>query len=231
MVDFHSHILPEIDDGSKSVEESIELLRMLKEQNITKVCATPHYNAKRESVDSFLLRRDEALVKLQSELPPDLPEIIPGAEVAYFVGISNLASLDKLCLSGSRLLLLEMPMGKWASHWVSEVELLSVAKNCTVVLAHIERYLGDGNREYVKRLVDNGVLLQVNSGFFDGFFSKIKAFSLMNKEGINFIGSDCHGINRRPPTIGKAYECIEKKMGKDFIKEYFDYQISLLSTD
>ena len=57
MVDFHSHILPALDDGSSSVEESIALLKMLSEQGVSAVCATPHFNANRTTVDEFLAAR------------------------------------------------------------------------------------------------------------------------------------------------------------------------------
>ena len=90
MIDFHSHVLPQIDDGSQSVEESLTLLRMQKEQGAEIVFATPHYIASHQDVPSFLSRRAAALERLRPELPADAPEIRLGAEVAFYPGISRL---------------------------------------------------------------------------------------------------------------------------------------------
>lgn len=64
MIDFHSHILPGIDDGSASVEESLKLLEMLAEQGVKTVVATPHFYPDRTSVSDFLRRRDAAYQRL-----------------------------------------------------------------------------------------------------------------------------------------------------------------------
>ena len=63
MIDFHTHILPNVDDGSKGVEESTLMLTRLFEQGVNKVIATPHFYANDESVDEFLLRRNAAFEK------------------------------------------------------------------------------------------------------------------------------------------------------------------------
>ena len=100
MIDFHAHILPRIDDGSQSVEESIELLRMLAKQDVTHVVATPHYDATRESPEQFLERRQRSYETLKAALPEEgIPEICLGAEVMYFPGIGGIEALPSLCLS------------------------------------------------------------------------------------------------------------------------------------
>ena len=81
MIDFHSHILPAIDDGSKNVEESIVLLDMLKDQGIKTVVATPHFDVQRETPAAFIERRQESYEMLRPHLKKDPPEIILGAEV------------------------------------------------------------------------------------------------------------------------------------------------------
>ena len=141
MIDFHSHILPMLDDGSKSVDESLEMLRMLSEQGVKRVVATPHFYANDESVDDFLKRRAESFERLKGHLTDDLPEIMLGAEVRYYNGISRLDRLRKLTVENSRLLLLEMSTAKWTEYVVNELIELSNSGDLTVALAHIERYL------------------------------------------------------------------------------------------
>lgn len=73
MLDIHSHILPKIDDGSSSVEESLKLLRTSAEQGITEIAATPHFYASQNSPQKFLARRAACAARLQEALTPDLP--------------------------------------------------------------------------------------------------------------------------------------------------------------
>ncbi|MBQ2388915.1 MAG: capsular polysaccharide biosynthesis protein, partial [Clostridia bacterium] len=70
MIDVHSHILPEFDDGAKSVDESINMLKILKDQGITHVIATPHFKMTddKKSIDDFLIKREESYQKLISEI-------------------------------------------------------------------------------------------------------------------------------------------------------------------
>ena len=91
IVDFHSHILPGIDDGSQSVEESLALLRMEAEQGIRRVVATPHFYPRHDTPDRFLRRRARAEEILRDEMAkePGLPELCIGAEVYFFSGISE----------------------------------------------------------------------------------------------------------------------------------------------
>ena len=83
IIDFHSHILPEIDDGSASVEQSIEMLRMEAEQGIGHVIATPHFYAKYDTPKNFLEKRNEAEARLREEMAKHegLPHLSVGAEV------------------------------------------------------------------------------------------------------------------------------------------------------
>ena len=85
IIDFHSHILPGMDDGSKSVEMSVEMLNREAEQGIRKVIATPHFYPWSEHPEQFLARRDTAAAKLRKamEMRNHLPEVIMGAEVNF----------------------------------------------------------------------------------------------------------------------------------------------------
>ncbi len=228
MIDFHSHILPAVDDGSKNVEESKVLLSMLSQQGIKYVVATPHFLPEHESVDEFLLRRNKAFEELTVNYSEELPQIFLGAEVAYYEGISHLYGLEKLVIGDSRLLLVEMPLRKWSETSVRELTNIACSNTVTLVLAHIERYLPYNNKEAINTLLDCGVLLQTNASFFNEFQTKRKALRMLKDGLIHFVGSDCHNVRRRPPFIGQAYTFIAKKLGDGFLQDFTEYQSALL---
>lgn len=228
MIDWHSHILPEMDDGSRDVGESVSLLEMQRKQGVDTVIATPHFYADEESVTSFLERRGEALERLKPQLPPDAPAIRLGAEVYYYAGISRLENLKALRIEGTELLLLEMPMTAWTEFMVKELAELSAKSGIVVVLAHVERYLSLQKKSLWKELARNGVQMQVNANAFSSFSRRRKAMTLMKNGLVRFVGSDCHNVATRPPNIGNAFEIIEKRFGNDFISQLNEYGSSLL---
>jgi protein-tyrosine phosphatase len=228
MIDWHSHILPAMDDGSRSTEESIQMLKALWEQGIDRVIATPHFLANRESVADFLQRREKAYDRLCQASPENLPQVICGAEVAYYPGIGRLEGFEQLTIGNSKLLLLEMPVAKWTEYTVRELGELSGTSGLTIVLAHIERYLGLQNRDVIDRLCENGLLMQVNASFFNTLGTRHKAFKLLQVGNIHFIGSDCHNMETRPPRIGCAYGWIEKKFGKEYLSQMHEYNCHML---
>lgn len=223
MIDFHTHILPKVDDGSRSLEQSLAMLNELKKQGVKKLVATPHFYANDESVESFLERRNRVYAELKEASDEEI-EIHLGAEVKFYSGISRMQQLKKLRIEGSKLILLEMPFSKWTEYDVKEVIDISGLGNVTVVLAHVERYLAFQKKEVLQQLLDNGILFQCNASFFaGGFFSKSKALKMIRNNQIHFIGSDCHNMSDRAPNIGNAASAIRKKYGEDFIVDYVNY--------
>ena len=220
MIDFHSHILPNIDDGSASVSESTALLAMLSEQGVKKVCATPHFIASRTSPDAFFEKRQAALEALRPNLSADAPKIRLGAEVFYYNGISKMQGLSRFCIEGSRLLLLEMPFHAWSEYNLKEILELSCSGEFQLVLAHIERYLAFQNKKTPEKLVDSDILLQSNASAFLNFKTRRRALKLLRENKIHLIGSDCHNLTSRPPRISEARAVISKKLGEDFVKLY-----------
>ena len=220
MIDFHSHVLPNVDDGSRSVEESIQLLKMLAKQGATTVCATPHFVAVDESPDAFFEKRQKALDRLLPHLTDDMPKIRVGAEVLYYSGISKLEGLSRFCIEGTRFLLLEMPFSVWNEHIVREVLELSRSGEFHLILAHVERYLPDMPRDLFKQLLEYDVIMQSNASFFLGFLSKYKALKMMRDGEIHLIGSDCHNMRSRQPRLDEARAVIIRRLGEEFLEFY-----------
>lgn len=229
MIDFHSHILPGIDDGSRNLEESLALLRQMREQGITTVVATPHFYADEQSIDSFLQRRMDAFNRLMAQCTDTVPRILLGAEVLYYNGISRLEGLDKLCIDGTRILLLELPFTRWSSTVLREVLEIANNMNLTVVLAHIERYMRYQRRGVFDELYRNGVIMQVNAPYFADRSGRRAALRQLGAGQIHLLGTDCHGVDNRPPRMAEAMDVIRKKYGEGLIEELNDYATELLS--
>lgn len=218
-IDFHTHVLPGIDDGSASLEESIELLRMEREQGIDHVVATPHFYAQHDSPERFLERRERAKEKLLEEMEkhPDMPKLSIGAEVYFFRGISDSELLPKLTIDNKRFILIEMPMSEWTDSMYSEIEAIYTQRGITPIMAHMDRYIAPFHTHKIpEKLAELPVLVQVNASFFlkGGLTSRL-AFRLLKEDKIQLIGSDCHNLTTRAPRIGDAFDAIRKKLGEE----------------
>ena len=217
MIDWHSHILPQVDDGSQSVKESIAMLDLLSEQGVKCVVATPHFLANEETIESFLKRRKDSYDALLKSVKSTHPRIFLGAEVKYYPGIARMDNLESLAIENTKILLLEMPMSKWTEYTVKELIEITGTRRLKLILAHIERYITLQKKEVWKTLYENGIYMQVNASFFDRVWSRRKAFGLLDSGAIHFIGSDCHNLTSRPPNLVSAYSLIDKKFGTDYV--------------
>lgn len=217
MTDWHSHVLPKMDDGSKSVEESVALLTALAAQGVDVVVATPHFYANDEAVEDFIKRRQKSYELLAPRLNDNLPKVLLGAEVSYYSGISRMESLEKLKIEGTNLILLEMPFCRWTEYTVRELLELSNLGKFKIMLAHVERYASFQDAAVLEKLYQSEILMQSNASFFTDFFKKKKAIKLLKNQKIHFIGSDCHNMHSRPPNLKAAYAYIENKLGKEIL--------------
>ena len=221
MIDLHSHILPQMDDGSKSPEESAKLWELLRAQGVTTLAATSHFYPDRESPEEFLARRDAAAAKLPRELRDNL---IMGAEVAYFPGIGSCQAIVPLALGQTKLLLVEMPFTDWTERIVEDICAIPGQLGLTPVLAHINRYRGRSQfPKYFRRLMDGEVLFQCNAEAFQSGMQGHWAVQQLKKGRIHFLGSDAHNLTNRSPKLDQATTVIRKKLGEDFIS-YFHQQ-------
>lgn len=220
MLDLHSHILPEMDDGSKSVEMSHAMLDLMGQQGVRTVIATPHFYASRDLPEAFLERRERA-VGLLGDRKPGQPQVLFGAEVAYFDGMGRSEQvLRQLQLGDSGLLLVEMPFGEWNKRIVREICDLPLQTGLTPVLAHVDRYRGrDQLPRAMEEMLDCGVLFQCNAEPFLQFGSRGWALKLIKMGVLHFLGSDSHNLTTRKPNLGDAAKVIEKKLGGEALAE------------
>lgn len=220
VIDFHSHILPGIDDGSKNVEESLQMLRMMAKQGITHVVATPHFYPQHDTPERFLRRRAEAEAALREAMAREngLPKLSVGAEVYYFRGISDSDAIKELTVDHKKCILIEMPSAPWTQTMYQELEALSVKRGLTPVIAHLDRYIGPFRTHGIpKRLATLPVLVQANAEFFLERSTSAMALRMLKKGSIHLLGSDCHNMKSRKPNLGDALEWIRRKLGKDIV--------------
>lgn len=220
MVDFHSHILPEMDDGADSVETSLAMLRESSRQGVDLICATPHFYADEEDPKSFLQRRSEAYSRLREAMGDGkgYPDILLGAEVLYFPGISVAEEMRELCLEGTFFLLVEPPMLPWSEAMLDEIEACVSSLRCIPVIAHIDRYMRLLNApELLNRVMGRKMLIQANAAFFLHRQSQDAALDSLRHGRIHFLGSDCHDLIDRAPNLEAALDVIRKSGAeKDF---------------
>lgn len=209
--DFHSHCLPGMDDGAGNLETAAAMLRLLGEQGVSRVALTSHYYPHREPLPRFLERREEAFRQLEQAPGRDsLPQTCLGAEVRLVRGIGE-QDLWPLCIQGTRLLLLELPMAGYRPWMLEELQNLTYSLDIVPLLAHIERYLA----WYTK--ADYEALLS-----FDELVFQCNMPSLMERKSFRFLyglmeagyplvpGSDAHNLDSRPPRFGEASAALER---------------------
>lgn len=208
MIDFHSHVLPGMDDGSKSVEESLAMLEVSAGQGISYMAATSHFYPMENSPERFLARRAAAVERLRCAWKPGLPELLLGAEVYFFEGMSGVQELDALRLEGTELLMVEMPFSPWTERMVKELLAVHERRGITVMLAHIERYFRYQPKGIWDDLRDRGILMQSNAEFFLSWRTKRKACRMLAEGKIHLLGSDSHNMSARPPRLGEALSVV-----------------------
>lgn len=206
MIDFHSHILPNMDDGADSVETSLAMLRQSFLQGVDVMVSTSHFYADEEFPQSFLERRAEAFQILQEAMLVQadvFPEIVLGAEVLYFPGIADAAEMEPLRITNSSCILIEPPMTIWTDSMLDEIERMGESLHCIPVIAHVDRfmtYLKD--ESLISRVRERKLLVQVNADYFLNPETTKSAMKNLKQGNIHLVGSDCHNLGSRSPNMG-----------------------------
>lgn len=210
MIDFHSHVLPKLDDGAKNVETSIKMLEESKKQGVTTVVCTPHYYGRKHSPERFLEKRREARAQLEGKIPEGM-QLRCGAEV-YFTQDNVVAyeDLSMLCIEGTRYIMLEMPFTpKFSPRLFEKIEALIYETDCIPIIVHVDRYPAVlKNPSIVKRFLEMGCLLQVNAEAFEMKGIKSFALALLKKGLIHALGTDMHNLEDRAPNLSTVQQVL-----------------------
>ena len=224
MIDIHSHIIPGIDDGSKNMEMTLEMLKNAERDGTKEIVATPHY----------LLEYGESTIEEVKEFVKELNSIITneginikvysGQEVYFTENILKDYLDGKIgTLNDSRYMLIEFNMNRFEENIFDILYELQV-RDITPIIAHPERYRSIiKNPLEINRFIDEGYLFQLDSGSLTGKFGKEvkKTAEILLASGIyNFIGSDAHNIKSRNTGIGEAISLANNK--KNGIQKIFE---------
>lgn len=220
MIDSHTHILPRMDDGAKSSEQSIAMLRAEAAQGVDTVVLTPHFYAAREKLSDFLERRAASYARLCEviEQQPDraeLPKLRLGAEVAWYPSLVQDESLRQLCIEGTDLLLIEPPITRWDPSFVRRIYDLIGCCGITPIIAHIDRYFIGQRTEDLRSVFSLSVPIQISASALTSFWTRKKALEVIKNGVAMVLISDCHDTDRRPPDLTAAREVVARKLGAD----------------
>lgn len=222
-IDFHSHILPEIDDGADSLETSVEILRKLYKCGTRFIYATPHFYADSDTVDSFIKKRNAAYEKVLELKLDDIPDIGLGAEIMYCKELDNI-DISPLKYSDRERLLFEFPVRTITPETPAIIDRISSRYVLTPVIAHVERYSW-ADREHLDELLKiRGVAFQFNyTGLKEkGAADKIRY--LLKKTAPVILGSDTH----RPENVDESVAALKSMtedrhmFGKNIPGQFFD---------
>ena len=219
-VDFHSHILPQMDDGASSVAESSEMLMTLKKEAADVVVLTPHFYRQDENIEQFIIRRSNAFEQLAENVSEkSIPKLVLGAEVYFYPSLSSDINFSKLCIEGTNYVLVELPFEHFSDSFYRDFSKFMNHCKVKVILAHIERYLQFENTEKeILKLFDYGdFVCQMNctSIAAAGFFQRRTYAKLISSGIVGLIGTDAHNMSKRPPMFNKAENAIIKCCGEE----------------
>jgi protein-tyrosine phosphatase len=226
MIDLHTHILPGLDDGAKTLEESIQMCWVGYRDGIRTIVATPHtLNGVYQNDRSRILSKVQELhTALNSSLftpHSSLPlRVLPGADVHFCKEILLQLSQGRLITigDGGKFLLIEFPF-QGIPYRTEEILFQLLAKGMVPIISHPERNMDIGQRpKQYYEMIQMGCLGQVTAMSLTGEFgSKVRqvAEKLLSNKLIHFIASDAHSINGRPPILSEAVKAAKKIVGEE----------------
>ena len=220
MTDLHTHILPGMDDGARTQNESLTMLRMERDQGVDTVVLTPHFYREKEEIGHFLMRRENAMLSLKqaiARLPEEerdgLPKLVPGAEVAWRPNMPDWEELSRLCMGQTRNLLLELPFEPWNDKMIGELYQIKARGGITPVIAHFERYISNQRKERIRDVLALGLPVQVSADALLHRFARNRPLKLLRQGNVQIIASDCHRATHRSPDLKLAMDLVRKKLG------------------
>lgn len=222
MIDLHCHLLPGVDDGPRTMDESMELARLAADHGVRHIKATPHFlaitrkstweniNAIVDEVRAELTRRTiqiEISLAAEVRICGELVSLIPAGKVP-FIGR----------LEGRPVLLLEFPHTSQLPFGSEKLIRWLIAQGITPMIAHPERNKTfQREPEALDLLRQSGCLLQVTSGSFLGQFgpeAERVAMTLLEADQISIVATDAHDSHERPPNLHAGFDVIARRVGE-----------------
>ncbi|MBE7064502.1 MAG: hypothetical protein E7384_01635 [Ruminococcaceae bacterium] len=234
--DFHSHILPGIDDGARNTEESLRILDMMG-SSLTDgthcVVATPHFKTHEADdavVESFVSDRAEAFESLKKVAPEKCKNIVLGSEVALNREITECDSLSKLVMGNSDIIMLEMPFLPYKPWLYDVVANIRYTHKLMPMIAHFERYFSLYKRDDYRELFEfPDAIFQFNASSLKDRKLRKLIFTAL-ESGIPLVmGSDCHDTKSRAPDYEDGLRILSKKLGKEGFEYFKDMSANIIA--
>lgn len=235
MIDIHSHIIPKIDDGSKSTEMTLEMLKIAERENTKKIVATPHYfKGYFTTLYEDVVKHVDELRNLAKDNKINI-DIYHGQEVYFFDYMVKELEEGKIgTINNSRYMLIEFPMRHFDKNIMEVLYELQI-RGITPVIAHPERYRYFSEKPSgINKLIDEGYLFQMNGGSIIGNFGKDvkKNSEIFLENGIySFIGSDAHSLDRRNPGLSKIIDTITSKYDENHVCRFNNNGMKLIDNE
>jgi protein-tyrosine phosphatase len=221
MVDIHSHIVWGLDDGASSIEDSLAMLRMARQDGISDIVATPHANAQYQFQPALLRQRAEELASREGT-----PVIHLGCE--FHLDSDNISALldspSSFTINAGPYLLLEFPHLHIGRHTESILRQLLDA-GIVPIVAHPERNpVLQRDIDRLEAWIELGCLTQVTARSITGGFgssSTSTALRLLGRGLVHVVASDAHDYEHRPPILSAAYQAVRARFGEDVAELLF----------
>jgi protein-tyrosine phosphatase len=216
MIDIHTHVLPGLDDGARTLDDSVEMIRIAAEAGTTDLAATPHANLEFRFDPE---RIEAAIVELQ-QASGSAVRIHRGCDFhLYFDNIEDaLANPTKYTINHQRYLLVEFP-DVLIARGTEAVFARLLDAGMVPIITHPERnFLLHRRMESLKSWVEDGCLVQVTGQSLLGRFgseAKQAARQLMDRGLVHFIASDAHDARDRTPRLDQAYKHVARRYGRE----------------
>lgn len=221
LFDIHCHIIPQVDDGAKSMDMALKMLQMEYDDGVRSIILTPHYRREMFETPEEKIERQFALLKekAQEKIGKTL-HLYLGCEFhANMTMVETLLDKERPTMAGSDYVLTEFSSATDFTFARERIYDL-VSHGFIPIVAHVERYpeirKDMGNLAALK---DIGAYLQVNAESIlggEGFAVKRFCKKLIKNDMLDFVGTDCHRTDKRIPNLGPCAEYMEKKMGKEY---------------
>ena len=235
MIDFHNHILPDIDDGSKSLEISLDMLRHAESQGITEVINTVHYqHPKVEGKDISFSRVKKELDLLQEELIKSNIKIKLhcGAEVFFLPNLMQIKNDPLSTFTHGRYMLIEFQFHQLPDIHKQQFFDLKMA-GVTPIIAHPERYKPvQDNISLITGWLESGCLIQIDAGSVLGMLgskAKITSEIIIKNGWSHILGSDAHDNHNRNFCLKEGLDKVHNWIGNDAFKMVNDNPKSIIN--
>ncbi|MCD8371506.1 MAG: protein tyrosine phosphatase [Clostridiales bacterium] len=218
MIDVHSHIIPGVDDGSRTMEESVRMLISLAKQGFTGVIATPHYSRREVLADL-----DGKAQDLEREIRQFFPDfsVWPGQETWYHDGlVERLQAGKAYTINHTRCVLVEFEPEVAPGRFLLGVRRLAEA-GYRPLIAHMERYLCLRDEGLLRDAAGYGAWFQMNYDSLSGrwYEREVRRCRRLVQEGrIQCLGTDMHRLDWRPPETRAAMEWLESHVEEGVLR-------------